>query len=135
MNNRRENKTDKTKVKYIVVHQTGTKPGVVLRDLNKLPYHYVITKAGRLINLRPVKPSDGTVEVALSGGLDSYGNHMDGRTQAQKDTLFLTLSMLADTFPDAIIIGADELYVYGFPNPGFNVNIWLGNYIAAFLAA
>lgn len=122
-------------IRHIVVHQTGTKPGVVLRELDKLPYHYVITKAGKLVNVRPMKRTDRTIEVALSGGMDRYGNHMDGRTEAQKETLFNTLVMLTESFPDAQIVGADELYVYGFPNPSFNIKVWLGNYIPAFLAA
>lgn len=132
---KKKQKKNKFAIKYIVVHQTGTKPGVVLRELDKLPYHYVITKAGKLVNVQPMKPSGCTIEVALSGGMDSYGNHMDGRTEAQKETLFNTLVMLTEAYPDAEIIGADELYVYGFPNPGFNIKAWLQNYIPAFLVA
>lgn len=132
---KKKQKKDNFAIKFIVVHQTGTKPGVVLREMDKLPYHYVITKSGKLVNVKPLKHTDRTIEVALSGGMDSYGNHMDGRTEAQKETLFNTLVLLTESFDDAMIIGADELYVYGFPNPGFNIKAWLANYIPAFLAA
>jgi hypothetical protein len=130
-----KNSTGSFDIKFIVVHQTATKPGVVLRDMDKLPYHYIITKSGKLLNLNPVKADDFTIEVALSGGMDSFGNHMDGRTEAQKRTLFSALAMLAVAFPEATIVGADELYVYGFPNPGFNVQKWMAHFIDSLIAA
>jgi hypothetical protein len=124
-------KQQKFDVKYIVVHKTGTKPGVVLKELDKLPYHYVITKAGKLLNLKPLKAMDSTIEIALSGGMDRHGNHIDGRTEEQNETLFNSLVMLVEAFPDAMIVGADELYVYGFSNPGFDIKSWLHSYIPA----
>lgn len=122
-------------VKHIVVHKTGTKPGVVLKELDKLPYHYIVTKAGKLLNLRPLKAKESTIEIALSGGMDKHGNHIDGRTEEQNETLFNTLVMLVEAFPDAKIKGADELYIYGFSNPGFDIKSWLASYIPAVLFA
>ena len=132
---KRTPKKKKFNIRYIVVHTTGTKPGVAIKELDKLPYHYLITQGGRLINIKPLQPLDGSIEVALSGGLNKKGNHVDTRTGAQEDTLFNTLVMLTEAYPEATIVGADELYVYGFSNPGFDVKNWLNDYIPAFLQA
>src|SRR5436305_12850627 len=118
---KRKLKKQKFNVRYIVVHTTGTRPGVVMRELDKLPYHYLITQGGRLINIKPLEPTDGTIEVAMSGGLDKHGNHVDKRSERQNETLFNTLVMLTEAYPEATIKAADELYLYGFPNPGFDV--------------
>lgn len=132
-------KSKKYNIRYIVVHMTGTKASVAMKALDEMehpcPYHYIITRGGRLVNLRPLLPADGTIEVALLGGLDREGSHVDTRTEQQSDTLFNTLMLLSETYPEAKIVGADEVYVYGFANPGFNVRTWLYDYIPAFLLA
>lgn len=122
-------------IRYIVVHTTATKPDMPLSGLEKLPYHYVITKGGKLLSLRPVDAHDGTIEVALLGGLNFEGNHVDDRTSYQSETLFNTLVLLSERFPEARIKGADRLYVYPYPNPGFSVQGWLGEYLPSFLMA
>jgi len=126
-------KKKKFDIRYFVVHKTGTRPGVALKELDKLPYHYLITKTGKLINLKPLKPTDGTIEVAISGGVDLHGNHVDSRTEGQNETLFNALVMLVEAFPAAKIMNADELYVYGFANPGFDARSWAHSYIPVFL--
>ncbi|MBS1773430.1 MAG: hypothetical protein JST82_11280 [Bacteroidetes bacterium] len=130
--------TRQNNIRYIVVHTTGTRPSIAFNELDKLnryPYHYIITPHGKLLNLRPLLPSDGTIEIALMGGLNKEGIHADTRTEAQNDCLFTTLVLLTEHFPEAVIKAADELYQYGFANPGFNVKEWLANYIPAFLIA
>jgi hypothetical protein len=131
----KEMNVPKFNVGHIAVHKTATKPGVALKDLDSLPFHYLIKKSGELINLKPLLPLDGTIEVALSGGIDNRGNHVDDRTEGQNETLFNTLVMLTEAFPDAKIVGAGELYVFGFPNPGFDVRSWVHDYIPEFLQA
>ncbi|OSZ78127.1 hypothetical protein CAP35_07640 [Chitinophagaceae bacterium IBVUCB1] len=120
-------------IRYIVVHSTGTR--TALHELDKLPYHYLITKTGKLINLRPLQAHEGTIEVALTGGIDKSGIHTDTRTPQQNDTLFNTLVLLNESFPEAKIVGANEVYVYGFKNPGFEVREWLCDYLPSFLPA
>jgi hypothetical protein len=122
-------------ISYIVVHSTGTKPDMLLSDLDKLPYHYLITKAGKLLNLKPVQSTDGTIEIALVGGLDREGNRVDCRTPQQDETLFNTLVLVTERYLEAKIMAADKLYVYSFPNPGFNVQQWIASYIPEFLRA
>ncbi|HVI45229.1 MAG TPA: hypothetical protein VM802_10175 [Chitinophaga sp.] len=120
-------------IRYIVVHSSFTKNDLPLNALENLPYHYVITKSGRLLSLHEVHPKDGTIELALLGGMDKEGNHVDSRTVHQNETLFNTLVMLTERFPDAHIKSADQLYVYSFPNPGFNIQQWLTEYLPALL--
>lgn len=131
----KEAKVQRFDVKYIAVHKTGTRPGVAIKNLDKLPYHYLITMGGKLINVKPLLPVDGVIEVALSGGVDKKGKQVDSRTEEQNETLFNTLIMLNEAFPEAKIVGANELYVFGFDNPGFDIAIWLNSYIPAFLQA
>lgn len=132
---KKEAKAQRFDIKHIAVHKTGTRPGVAIKNLDKLPYHYLITMGGKLINVKPLFPSDETIEVALSGGLDKKGKHVDSRTEEQNETLFNTLVMLNEAFPDAKIVAANELYVFGFANPGFDIKDWLNDYIPAFLQA
>lgn len=120
-------------IRYIAVHSTGTKPDMLLSDLDQLPYHFLITKAGKLLNLKPVTPKDGTIELALVGGLDKAGNRVDCRTARQNETLFNTLVKLCDSYPQAKITAADKLYVYSHSNPGFDLQHWLTDYVPYFL--
>ena len=122
-------------VKHIVLHCTGTRANMLLRELDRLPYHFLITRSGRLISIKPIAPEDSTVEVAWLGGIDRFGKHVDNRTEEQKETLFNTLIVLTEKFTEAQIIAADDLYLYGFPNPGFDIKQWLGSYVPAFLEA
>jgi len=122
-------------IHYIVVHTTGTKPDMLLSDFETLPYHYVVTKAGRLINLKPVQVKDGTIEVALVGGMDKEGGRVDCRTPRQNETLFNALILLSERYPYAKIVGADKVYVYPYANPGFDLQGWIAGYLPVMLEA
>lgn len=129
----KNNRHDATNICYIAVHSTGTKADILLSELDRLPYHYLVTKAGKLLNLKSVKPQDGTIDIALIGGLDKEGNRVDCRTHRQNETLFNTLVLLSERHRQAKIIAADQLYVYGFANPGFDVLGWIAGYTPGFL--
>ena len=120
-------------IKHIVLHATATRVNMMLKELDRLPYHFFITRSGRLISIKPIQPQDTTVEIAWLGGLDRVGKHVDNRTEEQKETMSNTLVVLSEQFTEANIIGADELYLYAFANPGFDIKEWLGSYIPAFL--
>ena len=128
------NRRGKT-IKYIVVHSTSTRTDMLVRDMDKLPYHFLITRSGKLISLKPRLATDETIEVAWLGGLDRQGRHVDNRSERQGQTLFNTLVLLSEQYEEAHIVGADELYVYGYSNPGFDLKEWLAEYIPAFLQA
>jgi len=135
MHNRTQQKVHGANVKYLVVHNTCSRQDMLVKEMDKLPFHFLITRNGRLISLKPIQPADGTIEIAWLGGLDKHGRHVDNRTEHQNETLFNTLLVLTERFDDAEIIGADKLYVYGYSNPGFDLKAWLNDYIPAFLQA
>lgn len=119
-------------ITHIVVHCTGTDPVQVI-NLRHLPYHFVVTSQGQLVNIRPVRRDNTKVTIAWLGGMDDAGHHTDNRTEPQKETLFNTLVLLSERFPEARIIGADQSATCPFPNPGFDLKKWLAEYIPAFL--
>lgn len=122
-------------ITHIVVHCTATNPDMLVRDMEQLPYHFIITPSGKLTNLRPVSRRDSKVHIAWLGGLDKNGRHVDNRTDEQQETLFNSLIVLSERFDQAGITGAGELYPYGFANPGFDLKAWLQEYIPVFLDA
>ena len=124
---------NKHNVKYIVVHSTATDMRQSI-DVFKLPYHFIITLSGRLLNLSQVNAKDGCVDIAYVGGIDKKGNVQDTRTTTQCDCMFNTIVLLSEQFPDARIIGADELYG-AKEQPGFNVKSWLQEYVPVMLLA
>lgn len=133
-NHRQRNPSATHNIRYIVVHTTSSKPDMPVTELDKLPYHYLITPAGKLLSLKPVSPKDGTVELALIGGMDKDGGRVDNRTHRQNETLFSTLVQFCDRFPQAKIVPADKLYVYPYANPGFDLQQWLSGYVPVFLS-
>ncbi|QHS60834.1 peptidoglycan recognition protein family protein [Chitinophaga agri] len=122
-------------IRYIVVHSTGTKSDMLLSQMDKLPYHFLVTRAGKLLSLKKPLSTDGTIEIALIGGLDKEGNHIDCRTERQNDTLFNKLVQLLERYPNAKIVPADKVYLYAYPNPGFSLQQWITDYVPAFLRA
>ena len=130
----RQHRAKKQIVTHIVLHSTGTHPDTLV-DTTQQPFHFAVTQAGKLVNIRQVDTATSEISIAWIGGLDNEGNHVDNRTEPQKETLFNTLVLLSEYFPEATIIGADELNAYDFPNPGFNIKEWLRSYIPAFLDA
>jgi hypothetical protein len=122
-------------IRYVVVHSTMTKPDMLLSELETLPYHYIISRAGRVLNLKPVTSKNGTIEIALVSGLDKDGNRVDNRTERQNETLFNKLVRLSERYPVAKIVPADKLYVYPFANPGFDLQAWIADYVPEFLRA
>ena len=132
MFNKRNTKGN-TSVMHIAVHTTGTRPEMRLTQLDNLNYHYLVTRSGKLLSLKPVKRKDKIIDIAWLGGIDKSGKHVDNRTPEQNDTLFNTLMLLSERCDIAEIVPADKLYPYGFPNPGFDLKKWLAGYIPDFL--
>lgn len=126
---------DPIHARHIVVHCTGTRPDMKVKELDRRPYHYLITRSGRLLQLQAVRKRQKTVELAWLGGLDKDGIHTDNRTDSQKETLFTTLVLLTERYPGAEIVPASQHRKYGFPNPGFDIRQWLREFIPAVLAA
>lgn len=126
-------KLPEAKVEYIVIHTTTTSPNMLFKATKDLPYHYLIAASGKLTNIREVSVSDTRVEIGIVGGLDEAGAYADTRTPEQNDTLFNALIYLTESFRDATIVGADELNLFPFANPGFCIKKWLNEYVPSFL--
>ena len=122
-------------MRHIVIHSTQTPPNISLSDVDKMPYHYIITKAGKLLKAKEFTAKDTACEIALLGGLDKEGNRCDTRTAAQSEALFNLLVLTTELFPRATIVPADQLYVYSYANPGYDLKGWLNDYIPEFLQA
>ena len=119
----------------IVVHTTGTAPSQSIKELDQFPYHYLVTRGGRVIRLRKVGETENRIEVALLGGADKHGKRRDDRTEEQNDALFNLLITLFNRRPEATVVGADEVYVYPYANPGFKVQDWLVDYLPTIIKA
>ncbi len=141
-------------VKYIVVQCTATPPNATVREVKKnwrkreayaiLKAHpYLIKRNGEIERLwyYTVKeasgrdggtPVDECLHIAYIGGIDREGKPADNKTQRQEDALFDKLVELSEKYPDAKIVGYDDLT--GIKNsPCFNVKEWLANYKPDFL--
>ena len=87
------------------------------RGFNGIGYHYVVRRNGEIEPGRPewqigahcVNHNAHSIGVCYEGGLDSYGNPCDTRTQAQRDSMRALLTRLHEQFPSAIIMGHRDL--------------------------
>lgn len=120
---------------YAVVHSTGTATLLNLNEVDQLPYHYLISKGGKLVRLKRVQPTDGTIEIGLVGGINGKGCRCDDHNEAQKTILFHFLLHLMDKYPNIKFRAADELYRYPFANPAFHLNHWMAGMITRLVAA
>lgn len=127
-------KLDKTRVKYIVVHCSATKPGQRCdaevidgwhrqRGFEMIGYHLVVLPDGTIEHGRPlfyqgahvgtpVNYNPVSIGVCYVGGLDAQGRTADTRTEAQKATLSRVLKELQRRYPKARVVGHRDL------NPG-----------------
>ena len=123
-------KTSKNNIRYIVVHSSKTLPEELYISI---PYHYIIHRNGSIGKSKKLSVTDACVQIAYLGGVDKEKQVQDTRTDPQTDSLFNKLVALSERFPEARIVGADE--VFGKTNdPGFNVKDWLKNYTPKILA-
>jgi len=135
------------KIKYIVVHSTATTPpmtGEGIRELWKSDnskrtpqFHYVILRNGEILKLQTenklVAGDKGTentcIHIAYAGGINESGLTCDNSNAIQRDYLFDKIVYLFEKYPDAKVVGADELQPAAITSPGFNVKEWLSNYL------
>ena len=135
------------KIKYIVVHSTATTPPMTREGIRELwkgddgkrtpQFHYVILRDGEILQLQGEKKTvagdTGTentcIHIAYAGGINEIGLTCDNSTAKQRDSLFDKIVALFEKYPDAKIIGADELQPNAITAPGFNIKEWLSNYL------
>jgi N-acetylmuramoyl-L-alanine amidase len=115
----------KTNVRYIVVHSTQTLPNELHQTV---PFHFIIYRNGKIVREKKLGKADACVQIAYLGGIDKDRKAADTKTDQQCETLFKALVMLSEKYPEAKIVGADE--IFGNVNdPGFNVKEWLKNFV------
>lgn len=134
--------SDRTSTEYIVVHCSATHPGMDIgrdeidrwhkdRGWSGIGYHYVIRRDGILESGRRIGAKGAhargynhkSVGVCMVGGVDRYNDPQDNFTDRQWNQLRTTLSELRAAFPDAKIIGHNEISAKACPS--FDVQVWL----------
>ena len=114
-------------VKLLVIHCSATrcnKPFSVdnliatgMARFGQPSYHYSIRRNGNIVPILPENVRGAharhynscSLGICYEGGLDEKGRAVDTRTEAQKASMFALLKDLIAEYPDARIIGHNEL--------------------------
>ncbi len=115
-------------ISLIIVHCSAVKPGQPssARQIDMwhrrlgwkgIGYHYVVLRDGRVEQGRPEMVAGAhcanhnahSIGVCYEGGLDAAGVPCDTRTEAQKESLVQLLKELRGRYPEAIILGHNQL--------------------------
>ena len=133
-------------IKYIVVHCTATPPETTIASIQRYwreekgwknpGYHYIIERSGNIVNLLPEECiSNGVkgynthaVHISYIGGIDTKGNALDNRTEAQVQAMYNKLVELSAKYPHATILGHRDFPGVSKFCPSFNVKEWIANY-------
>tara|TARA_B100002051_G_C16642683_1_gene589540 strand:+ start:470 stop:904 length:435 start_codon:yes stop_codon:yes gene_type:complete len=135
MNNRK-------KTNYIVVHCSATKPTMNIgayeidrwhreRGWLEIGYHFVIKRDGHIELGRPMEAigahakgyNNESVSICLIGGVDDKNKPQENYTREQFDCLGYSIDFLRHIYPQAKIIGHNEISDKACPS--FNVRTWL----------
>jgi hypothetical protein len=119
---------------YIVVTSTGTMGDTLPNYLPKNSCHVIILPYGNAIyqngtdeiltDGHNIRIANQCVFVAYEGGSDKKGHSIDTRTPQQTNSLITILKQYVKLFPDAKIVGENDLDKK-CQKPGFNVSNWL----------
>jgi len=130
------------KIDRIIVHASATKPdqNITAKNIERwhvedngwraIGYHYVIRRDGTLEKGRDIHEAGAhalgynanSIGVCLVGGVDKFNSPEQNYTANQYYTLKKLLDVLCVTFPDADIIGHND--VSDKACPVFNVGEW-----------
>jgi N-acetylmuramoyl-L-alanine amidase len=134
-------------IKHIVVHSTATTPLLTRESILHLwkgdngkrtpQFHYLILRDGEILQLHSEKKlvagdkgsKNAAIHIAYAGGINEIGITCDNSTAKQRDSLFDKIVTLFEKYPDAKIVGADELQADAITSPGFNIKEWLSAYL------
>ncbi len=80
-------------------------------------YHYYITRDGEVHAGRPLYQIGAhalgynahSIGVCYEGGMDAFGDFADTRTPEQRESLRLLLKRLREDYPEAVILGHNDL--------------------------
>lgn len=87
------------------------------RGFRDIGYHYYITRDGTVHRGRPLEQVGAhcrnhnrhSIGICYEGGLDAEGCAKDTRTEAQKISLSALVGELKERFPQALVVGHQEL--------------------------
>lgn len=115
-------------INEIIIHCSATKEGLSFnandidrwhkqRGFKRIGYHYVILLDGTIQQGRELEAVGAhatghnahSIGICYIGGLDSKGKPKDTRTNQQKAALWSLLNKLCVKFPEALIIGHNEI--------------------------
>lgn len=132
------------KINLIVIHCSAVKPDETSsaqeidaqhrkdRRCKGIGYHYVVRRNGKFEEGRPeeqvgahagAKYNRHSIGICYEGGLDAQGHPADTRTPQQKRTIRNILVYLKDKYPEAKILGYNDLVCADdikLANPCFN---------------
>ena len=111
-------------IKYIVAHTSATPQDTTIASIQRYwkvnlgwknpGYHFIIDKLGNVTNIFPIEQVSNGVSGYNSNSIHiAYigGEHIDDRTDAQKEAMRGVILTMKAMFPDAIIQGHRD-----FPN-------------------
>lgn len=129
---------------YIIIHCAATRPDMDIgaaeidkwhraRNFLCIGYHVVIRRDGTVEKGRDLdspgahaRGYNGTsVGVCMVGGINDQGEPERNFTDAQWDSLKAVISGLTEQYPEAKVIGHNEVDAHK-ACPSFNVQEWLG---------
>lgn len=130
-------------ITHIVLHCTATPQATTVESIRrywkdvkkwKSPgYHHIIVPDGTIVNLLPIEEvSNGvqghnahSIHISYIGGIDSKGNALDNRTDAQKATQIVLLKKYMAMFPGVTVCGHRDFPGVTKECPSFDVKTWL----------
>lgn len=109
-------------IKYIVIHCTAGPQNQPTKEIlaywkslgwSKPGYHHEINADGTIEDLLPIDQiSNGvkgynshSIHISYKGGIDSHGNPVDNRTDAQKQSQIFLIRKYKEMFPNAVVLG------------------------------
>jgi len=109
------------------------------RGFRTIGYHYVIKRDGTLETGRPISQQGAharghnhyTIGICLVGGVDKQGKAEDNFTDAQRHTLYRTVTSVVYDYKITSVIGHHDIPGVNKACPSFNVTEWLSNSILA----
>lgn len=135
----------RTKTEEIIIHCAATKPSMDIgasdidrwhreRGWLKIGYHYVIKRDGTVevgralleVGAHAKGHNATSVGVCMVGGMSEDGEPETNFTKKQWESLAKCVDSLLDTFPEAKVIGHNDVSSKACPT--FNVGEWYDGY-------
>ena len=115
------------KINKIIVHCTATQQSISIQSIinywkitlkwESMGYHYIVEANGNTVKLTDLEHiangaagyNKNSIHIAYIGGIDINKKPIDNRTIEQKNALRILIMQLVSKFPDADILGHNQL--------------------------